>query len=89
MKEANTEPLSTSNEVEEKRVLGKIIKIHPDGFGFVSTREIPFTKIFFHWTSLENNINFLELKFGTKVSFIAQKLPDKGWRAIKIKLEEG
>lgn len=92
MKEAEIEQLTTNadNDAapnEEKRHIGHIIKLHPDGYGFISSREIPYTKIFFHWTSLDHKVNFLDLKFRMKVSFVAQKIPDKGFRAIKIHVE--
>lgn len=89
VKEAEVNPLNTEEpNTEEKRVKGKVIKIHPDGYGFVSTKEIPFTKIYFHWTNLDHSVQFLDLKYNMKVSFIAQQIPEKGWRAIKIKAEE-
>lgn len=75
-------PVTT--EVPE-RVTGKIIKLSPGGWGFLSTKEIKFTRIFFHWTALEQNtLNFTELKMGMNLSFKPIKLVDKGWRAIQI-----
>ena len=76
-----------SHEVkpEEKRVTGKIIKISEDGWGFISSKEVKFTRIFFHWTSLkQNTVNFTELKNGMKVEFTPVEVDGKGWRAIKI-----
>lgn len=73
---------------EEKRVVGKIIKVSEDGWGFISSKEIKFTRIFFHWTSLrQDTLRFLELKQGMKVSFTPIEVQDKGFRAIKIKVE--
>lgn len=73
----------------ETRVNGKIIKVDESGYGFISSKEIPFTRIFFHWTSLRPDTkNFKELKNGMQVSFVAVSVPDKGYRAIKIKVEE-
>jgi cold shock CspA family protein len=70
---------------EERRVVGKIIKISEEGWGFISSKEVKFTRIFFHWTSLkQNTINFAELKNGMKVEFTPVEVENKGWRAIKI-----
>jgi cold shock CspA family protein len=83
------EPETPNDTKEEKRVVGKIIKVSSDGYGFISSKEIPFTRIFFHWTSLRpDTIKFQDLRSGMKVSFVAFEVEDKGWRAIKIKMEE-
>jgi len=72
---------------EEKRVQGKIIKVSEDGWGFISSKDIKFTRIFFHWTSLrQDTLRFLELKQGMKVEFTPIEVQDRGWRAIKIKV---
>jgi len=63
---------------------GKIIKLSPDGWGFISSKDKPFTRIFFHWTALNGDtLNFTELHKGMTLEFelVAQ---DRGWRAIKI-----
>jgi len=76
-----------SHEVkpDEKRVIGKIIKISDKGWGFISSKEVKFTRIFFHWTSLkQGTANFTELKNGMKVEFTPIEVEGKGWRAIKI-----
>lgn len=74
---------------DDKRMIGKVIKVHKDGYGFISCRDIPFTRIFFHWTSLlPETINFIELKKGDEVEFTPIELPDKGIRAIKIDVLE-
>ncbi len=74
---------------EDKRIDGKIIKISSEGYGFISSKDVPFTRIFFHWTSLRpDTLKFTELKSGMKVSFVAFNVEDKGFRAIKIKVEE-
>lgn len=72
---------------EEKRVLGKIIKVSEDGWGFISSKDIKFTRIFFHWTSLkQDTLKFTDLKVGMKVEFTPVEVQDKGYRAIKIKI---
>lgn len=83
------ETTGTEPEKMEQRIYGKIIKISSDGYGFISSKDVPFTRIFFHWTSLRpDTLKFQELKSGMKVSFAAFELNDKGFRAIKIKVEE-
>lgn len=80
---------ATTDKPEEKRISGKIIKVSSDGYGFISSKDIPFTRIFFHWTSLRpDTLKFTDLKSGMKVSFVAYEVEDKGYRAIKIKVEE-
>jgi len=72
---------------EEKRIIGKVTKVDPKGWGFISSKDIPFTRVFFHWTSLlQNTLNFTELKKGMMVEFIPTKDEEKGTRAIKIKV---
>ena len=72
---------------EEKRVIGKIIKVSEDGWGFISSKEIKFTRIFFHWTSLkQDTLKFQELKNGMKMEFTPVEVEGKGWRAIKIRV---
>lgn len=78
---------SDANETrpDEKRIIGKIIKVSDEGWGFISSKEVKFTRIFFHWTSLkQNTINFTELKNGMRVEFTPIEVENKGWRAIKI-----
>jgi cold shock CspA family protein len=80
-------------EIEESkegnRITGKIIKVSERGFGFISSRAIPFTRIFFHWTGLNQDTkNFAELNVGDVVEFEPLKLEDKGYRAIHIKVIE-
>jgi len=81
----------TDTETERKtetRLTGKIIKISSNGYGFISSREVPFTRIFFHWTALKSDsMKFTELRAGMKVSFVASEIEGKGYRAIKIQVE--
>lgn len=72
---------------EEKRVIGKITKVDEGGWGFISSKEIKFTRIFFHWTSLrQDTLRFPQLKNGMKVEFTPIEVEGKGYRAIKIKV---
>lgn len=73
----------------QKKLIGKIIHLSEQGYGFISSPDIKFTRIFFHWTGLEQGtLNFAELKKGMKVEFIAKEFDEKGWRAIKVKVIE-
>ena len=79
--------MSTEPITEEKRIRGKIIKVSPGGWGFISSKEIKFTRIFFHWTSLrQDTVKFADLKNGMKVEFTPIEVEGKGWRAIKINI---
>ena len=90
------DPTVQSEEVEksnkpiapnEKRVVGKIIKISSGGWGFISSLEIKFTRIFFHWTALrQDTLRFQDLKNGMKVEFTPLETDGKSWRAIKIRV---
>lgn len=77
------------SEIKNKRIIGKIIKISPKGWGFIVSKEIPFTRIFFYWTSLlQETSHFTELKKGDEVEFEVIEDSVKGFRAIKIDVLE-
>jgi cold shock CspA family protein len=81
------EEFTNSKRPEEKRIIGKIIKLSEQGWGFITSKEVKFTRIFFHWTSLkQDTINFTDLKVGMLVEFTPLEVQDKGIRAIKIKV---
>ena len=66
---------------------GRIIFLSEEGWGFILSDAIKFTRIFFHWTGLSRKtLNYKDLKRDMKVSFIAIDVPDKGWRAIRIEV---
>lgn len=82
-----TEPEKHDDRPNEKRAVGKIIKLSEDGWGFISSKDIKFTRIFFHWTSLkQDTLKFPELKNGMKVEFTPVEVENKGWRGIKIRV---
>jgi len=83
-----TTELEVKETKEEKRVVGTIIKLNQDkGYGFISSHDIKFTRIFFHWTSLlQTTKKFYDLQVKDKVEFTPLEVPDKGTRAIKIKV---
>jgi cold shock CspA family protein len=69
----------------ENRITGTIIHLSKQGWGFVTTPDIPFTRIFFHWTALnQDTLNFTELKRGMRVEFETKEFLPRGLRAIKI-----
>lgn len=80
--------------METERITGKVIHIHPKGWGFISSASRPFTRIFFHWSGLVQSTNFTELKKGMIVSFECVDYIDKrteekkGLRALKIEVEK-
>jgi len=73
----------------QTKVTGRIIKISKSGWGFISSKEIEFTRIFFHWTALrQDTLQFPELRTGMTVEFIPLRVPDKGWRAVHVRVIE-
>ena len=71
----------------EQRFVGKIIKLSEQGWGFISCKEIKFTRIFFHWTSLrQDTLNFKNVTVGMMAEFTPIEIEGKGTRAIKIKI---
>jgi len=72
-----------------KKVNGRIIKISEKGWGFISSKEIEFTRIFFHWTALrQDTLPFKELKAGMHCEFLPIQIQGRGWRAIHVKVVE-
>lgn len=75
-----------------KRYIGNISRIDDKkGYGFILTKQIPFTRIFFHWSALdEDTAHFLELNKGDEVEFNVIEVEDRDnpgvmrKRAIKI-----
>jgi cold shock CspA family protein len=66
---------------------GKVIKVHPNGWGFITSVDLKFTRIFFHWTGLvQNTKKFPELRIGDKVRFVIQQNQEDAWKAIKIEV---
>ena len=55
---------------EEKKAVGRIIRVSKTGWGFISSKDIQFTRIFFHWTALrQDTLTFPELHTGMYVEF--------------------
>lgn len=71
----------------EQRVVGRIIKVSDDGWGFISSRDIKFTRIFFHWTALrQDTLKFTELRTGMMVEFTPVEVQGKGVRAVHVRV---
>jgi cold shock CspA family protein len=69
------------------KAVGRVIKVSKEGWGFISSKEIQFTRIFFHWTALrQDTVPFLELKTGMTVEFTPIQIPGKGYRAIHVRV---
>lgn len=68
----------------DKRIIGKILKTSGKGWGFITTEEMPFKRIYFHWTELNPGFDFTNLRRGMKVEFIPIEVEGMGYRAIKI-----
>lgn len=74
---------------DTNKAVGRIIKVSKAGWGFISSKEIEFTRIFFHWTSLrQDTLPFLELRTGMMVEFTPIQIQGKGFRAIHVKVIE-
>lgn len=75
-----------------ERMTGKITKLDlgdKGGWGFISSKQKKFTRIFFHWSALtQDTLNFVELKKGMEVEFTPVEVPEKGWRAIRVRVIE-
>lgn len=79
-------PTTRRKEVTDQKIVGRVIKVSKKGWGFVSSKEIEFTRIFFHWTGLrQDTIPFLEMKVGMWVEFTPLQIEGKGWRAVHIR----
>lgn len=70
-----------------EKAVGRIIKVSEKGWGFISSKDIEFTRIFFHWTALaQDTLSFKELKTGMKVEFKPVQIPERGFRAVQIRV---
>jgi cold shock CspA family protein len=59
------------------------------GYGFISSPSLPYERIFFHWSGLQQQtLRFPALKKRMKVEFQLQHDDFNGFRAIKIKVIE-
>jgi cold shock CspA family protein len=75
-----------TEETTHPRYTGKIIFVSDKGWGFITTPDIKFTRIFFHWTGLDPKLRFESLCKGQMVTFSVKEYDDKGMRAIKIEV---
>lgn len=81
-------PEEVNNYETRDNVTGEIYHIGKD-FCFISSEEIPRTRIFMHWQGLlHNTLHFDKLQKGMKIQFRVINHPTHGWRAIKAKVIE-
>ena len=77
-------------QYQDKKTEGKIVKLSPGGWGFIISPSLQFTRIFFHWTALQQNtLNFSDLKVGMRVKFYTQYYQEYGTRAYKMEVING
>jgi cold shock CspA family protein len=71
----------------EERLTGKITKIkRDDGWGFIQSENMPFTRFHFFWSALLHSTKeFKEVNNGDSVEFTPMK-DHNGWHALKIKV---
>lgn len=80
------------NVIDERKkdlpeAVGKIIKISDEGWAFITSKDVKFTRIFMHWTALKHDTKkFTDLKIGMRVKFVPQEVEGKGTRAIKVEV---
>ena len=78
-----------TNQMEqiEQKAVGRIIRVSKAGWGFISSKDIQFTRIFFHWTALrQDTLTFTELHTGMYVEFTPLQVPSKGYRALHVRV---
>lgn len=57
------------------------------GYGFITSPDLPFERIFFHWSGLDQKtLRFPDLKKRMRVEFKLQHDEFDGYKAIKIKV---
>lgn len=66
-------------------VVGSESKDKKGGYGFISSPDLPYERIFFHWSGLrQDTLRFPDLKKRMRVEFQLQHNEHDGYRAIKI-----
>lgn len=83
-----TKPKNEVVPQKPERYTGKIIKLGK-GWGFITSPDIEYTRIFFHWSALNHKtLHFTELRKGMTVEFEIFNHWRKGLRAIHIQVIE-
>lgn len=71
--------------VEHRRIRGRISWINKTkGYGFITSLDIPFEKIYFYWEFLNSDVKFLTLRRKDEVEFDVIDSPDRGYQARNI-----
>lgn len=85
MKEAEVIPIEPA--VKHK---GKITRVDLDkGYGFISSPNVKFRRIFFHWEYLvQDTLKFEKLTRGMKVEFELVDKGDENYHAMKVRVVE-
>lgn len=90
--ESDETPIITPPKPDRNtRITGKIYHLG-NGYGFIESDAIPYTRIFFHWQNLDHStLHFTALKRGMELEFNAveefnQKNQQKEWRAQRVKV---
>ena len=71
-------------------ISGVISNVRKEGYGFITSEQLSFERIFFHWTGLkQDTLRFPELRKRMRVEFQLIKAQYRpGYQAIKIKVLE-
>ena len=66
---------------------GTIVILNKRGYGFINSRDLPFTRIFFHWTQLRpGTVRFPDLRKGMQVQFEPVEVEGQGTRAMRVEV---
>lgn len=86
---AHDASIDDENPPKDDRLTGKIIKLSDQGWGFIISPDVKFTRIFFHWSQLRQDTkNFKDLTVGMTVKFKLVHLEGRGHRATQISVIE-
>lgn len=84
--ETEDEPEPQNIQTDKTRYVGKIVKLDK-GWGFIVSQDLPYTRIFFHWSALNQDTKrFTELEKGDMAEFEVLSIEGRGLRAIRMKI---
>jgi hypothetical protein len=84
-------PVETAKPSRNEAIRGTIFHLG-NGYGFIESPAIPYTRIFFHWQNLDHDtLHFTKLKRGMELEFVAieeknLKSNKMEWRAQKVRV---
>lgn len=76
--------LDLTSVSENKKIIGKIIHLSQNGYGFIESKELQFTRIYFSWKNLHPAVQFTRLKVGDLLEFFPYFTEGRGYKAMKI-----